>query len=134
VVIVTGAFVAQSAQEQIGGEGSLLIEKAGLSRAQIGADGNTEVLALVVVVKRELDETQQEEPEQNQLIVDLHYPWGGIDRDWRVLDLQPATYTSEVALVFFDFIIESNVEGRHEIKVGCNGTEASVPLALFKDP
>jgi len=28
MVIVTGAFVAQHAQEQIGGEGTLLIEKA----------------------------------------------------------------------------------------------------------
>ena len=73
MVIVTGAFVAQRAQEQIGGEGTLLIEKAGLPRAQIGADGNTEVLALVVVVQRELEETE----EGQQLIVDLRYPWGG---------------------------------------------------------
>ena len=79
MVIVAGAFVAQRAEEQIGGEGTLLIEKAGLPRAQIGADGNTEVLALVVVVQRELEEKETEEGQQ--LIVDLRYPWGGIKRD-----------------------------------------------------
>jgi hypothetical protein len=129
MVIVTGAFVAQHAQEQIGGEGTLLIEKAGLPRTQIGATGNTEVLALVVVLQSELEETE----EGQQLIVDLRYPWGGIERDWRVLDIYPATYTSEVRLIFFDFTIDSNIEGRHQFDVSCNGSAVSVPLVLFKD-
>jgi hypothetical protein len=136
MVIVRGAFVAQHAQEQIGGEGSLLIEKAGLPRAQIGADGNTEVLALVVVIQSDLEERETEEGQQ--LIVDLRYPWGGekggIERDWRVLDIHPASYTSEVRLIFFDFTIDSNYEGRHQFDVSCNGSTVSVPLVLFKDP
>ena len=70
MVTVTGAVIAQHAQEQIGGEGTLLIEEAGRHRVQIGADGNTQLAALVVVVQREL-----EEPDDAQLIVDLRYPW-----------------------------------------------------------
>jgi len=132
MVIVTGAFVAQHAQEQIGGEGTLLIEEAGLPRAQIGADGNTEVLALVVVIQSELEEKEIEGGQQ--LIVDLRYPWGGIHRDWRVLDIHPAAYTGEVRLIFFDFNIDSNVEGRHQFDVSLNGTLVSVPLVLFRDP
>jgi hypothetical protein len=132
MVIVTGAFVAQHAQEQIGGEGTLLIEKAGLPRAQIGADGNTEVLALVVVIESDLEEPEIEGGQQ--LIVDLRYPWGGIKRDFGVLDIHPASYTSEVRLIFFNFIIDSNVEGRHQFDVSCNGSAVSVPLVLFKDP
>ncbi|HEY2449578.1 MAG TPA: hypothetical protein VGI49_12315, partial [Mycobacterium sp.] len=114
-----------SAEEQIGGEGTLLIEKAGLPRAQIGANGNTEVLALVVVLQRELRESEKGQ----QLIIDLRYPRGGIQRDWRVLDLKPASYTSEVGLIFFDFIIDSNVEGRHQFDVSCNGSAVSVARA-----
>jgi hypothetical protein len=127
MVIVTGAFIAQHAQEQIGGEGTLLIERAGLHRAQIGADGNTEVAALVVVLQRELED------EAAQLIVDLRYPWGGIDRDWRVLDIHAQHYVSEVGLLFFDFILDANTVGRYEFTVSCNGSAVMVPLQLFKD-
>jgi hypothetical protein len=68
MVIVTDAYLAKYAEEQL--DGGLYIEGGHLDRVQIGPDGRAEA-ALVVLHRR----PRVGGPSSIQ--VDLVYPWGG---------------------------------------------------------
>src|SRR5258708_6093414 len=120
MVIVTDAYLAKYAEEQL--DGGLYIEGGHLDRVQIGPDGRAEA-ALVVLHRR----PRVGGPSSIQ--VDLVYPWGGREEKYIVFDIPPQQFVSENGSMFIDLGVGAPVEGRYEFVVsGSGGGEVTVPV------
>ena len=123
MVIVTDAYLAEHAEEQL--DGGLYVEGDHLDRAQIGPDGKA-VVALVVNFRRPLDD-----PDVSAINIELVYPWGGRE-PIPGLDIPPQQHVSESGFAFLDLGLDAPVEGRYELVVSGGGGEVTVPVELFK--
>jgi hypothetical protein len=123
MVIVTDAYLAERAEEQL--DGSLYVEGDHLERIQIGPDGNA--AAVLVVLHR-----RPKAGGPSSIQVDVVYPWGGREK-LTGLDIPPQQFDGQDGFVFFQGPIEAPVEGHYKLVVsGSWGGPVTVPVELFK--